>query len=149
MGQTQKQIDLLHKFLSANGLKKTHQRDVIAKIFFSTPPHHYRIEELLEHSRQRDPSISYATVYRALMVFLDAGLAIQRQFGKGQSSFEQVTENHHDHLICIKCGSIVEFENNTIEDLQKTVAKKHGFILKYHKMELYGVCHRCRKQRSG
>jgi Fur family ferric uptake transcriptional regulator len=143
MAQKSFHTETLSKFLSEKGLKKTHQRDIISKIFFSSPPRHYRIEELLEKSRKYDSSISYATVYRTLMMFIEAGVAYQRQFGKGQSLFEQAGEHHHDHLICTECDEIVEFENDTIEKLQDEVAKKHGFTLTRHKMELYGVCRKC------
>lgn len=137
----------LSKYLAEKGFKKTHQRDVIAQIFFAPPHKHYRIEEVLEKSRLKDSSISYATVYRTLMMFVEAGLASQRQFGKGQSLFEAVGGHHHDHLICTGCGKIIEFENNQIEHLQERVAKKHGFKLTHHKMELYGQCQKCRDKK--
>lgn len=135
--------ETLSKYLATKGLKKTHQRDVITKVFFSKPHKHYKIEDVLELARRDDSSISYATVYRTLMMFVDAGVAYQRQFGKGQSLFEQVSEDHHDHLICTVCGKIVEFENDNIERLQEEVAKKFKFKLTHHKMELYGVCPAC------
>lgn len=138
--------EALQKYLVAKGFKKTHQRDIITRIFFGKAHKHYRIEEVLEKARKQDQSISYATVYRTLMMLVDAGFAFQRQFGKGQSLFEQVSSHHHDHLICTACGKIVEFENDTIEKLQETVAKKHGFKLTTHKMELYGVCPKCQKE---
>lgn len=135
----------LQHYIAANHLKWTRQRDIISKIFFSGPHRHYRLEEILEKCRETDSTISYATVYRTLMMLVEAGLAFQRQFGKGQSLFESISDHHHDHLICTQCGDIVEFENQTIEKLQEMVVKKHGFKLVHHKMELYGVCNRCRK----
>lgn len=136
-------FEKLYKYLATKGLKKTHQRDIIADIFFSSPHKHYKIEELLERARKEDEAISYATVYRTLMMMVEAGLAQQRQFGKGPSQFEQVEGHHHDHLICTDCGKIVEFENEEIEKLQDNMAKKHGFHLTFHKMELYGLCPSC------
>lgn len=136
---------LYHKYVAEKGLKKTHQRDTIVRVLFSPPHKHYRIEEILEKSRKKDPSVSYATVYRTLMMLLDAGVVSQRHFGKGQSLFEVISDHHHDHMICNGCGEIVEFENDTIEKLQETVAKKAGFKLSTHKMELYGLCPRCQK----
>ena len=141
-------LDPIYKALAEKGLKKTHQRDIVFKVFFSTPHKHYKIEELLEKSRAEDPTISYATVYRTLMMLVDAGFAFQRHFGKGQSLFEQVSKHHHDHLICTSCGAIEEFENRTIEKLQESVAKKYSFRLTSHKMELYGLCVRCQKKRD-
>lgn len=145
MSDVEARLSTLHEYLVKNGLKKTHQRDIIARIFFSPPYKHYRIEELLELSRKEDATISYATVYRTLMMFVEAGIAAQRHFGKGQSQFELITDDHHDHLICTECGAIVEFENDDIENLQKEVAENHGFVLTNHKMELYGLCSRCKR----
>lgn len=142
--QTSRALADLNDYLVHKGLKKTHQRDVIARIFFASPHRHFTLEEILAKARKKDASISYATVYRTLMMFTEAGLASQRQFGKGQSRFEQITAHHHDHLICTKCEKIIEFENDTIEELQEQVAKKFGFQLLHHKMELYGVCAECR-----
>lgn len=140
--KTKENLDV---FFANKGFKKTRQRDVIAEIFFNGPHHHYRIEEILEHARKLDASISYATVYRTVMMFVEAGLAQQRHFGKGQSLFEVQGGHHHDHLICTQCKKIVEFENEAIEKLQEQVAKRHGFKMINHKMELYGTCSACRK----
>lgn len=141
-----KKLEKIFEILAKKGLKKTHQREIILNIFFSPPHKHYRIEELLEKSRKTDASISYATIYRTLMMLVNTGVAFQRHFGKGQSQFEPVSDHHHDHLICTSCGTIEEFENKTIEDLQEAVAKKHGFKLSTHKMELYGFCRKCQKK---
>ena len=138
-------LEVLQKYFADRGLKKTHQREVITKIFFAPPHRHYRIEEILKKSREADTSISYATVYRTLMMFVEAGVASQRHFGKGQSLFEAISGVHHDHIICTQCGEICEFENDSIERLQESVAKKLGYKLTSHKMELYGLCPRCRK----
>ncbi len=139
------QLAAIHQYIAANGLKWTDQREVIVNEFFTSPHRHYRLEELLEICRGTDNTISYATVYRTLMLLIEAGLAHQRHFGKGQSLFEPVSDHHHDHLICTRCGVIVEFENKTIEKLQDMVVKKHGFTLTNHKMELYGICSKCKK----
>ncbi|MBX7149069.1 transcriptional repressor [bacterium] len=136
-------FEKLYSHLASHGLKRTHQRDVIAQLFFSGPHKHYRIEEILEEARKKDATISYATVYRTLMMFVEAGLAHQRHFGKGQSRFEAVSSHHHDHLICTKCNKIVEFENEEIEAMQEAIAKSHNFTLTHHKMELYGLCKKC------
>jgi len=152
MYQTEKNIvstpEKLKQFLSTQGLKWTSQREIIAGRFFGKPHRHFRLEELLELCRKDDATISYATVYRTLMMLVDSGLAQQRHFGKGQSLFEAVSDHHHDHLICTDCGLIVEFENETIERLQESVVKKHGFTLKHHKMELYGICPACQKKKK-
>lgn len=134
-------------YLSKNGLKSTHQRDIIVQEFFKKHQH-LTVEELWERVRQIDAKIGYATVYRTLKLLADSGLALKREFGGGQARFEHVTDHHHDHLICIACGNIIEFENNEIEKLQDRVCKKHKFTLVNHKMELYGYCERCHRKRE-
>lgn len=134
---------LLKEHVAHHGLKWTRQRGIIADIFFKPPNRHFRLEELLKKCRGEDSSLSYATVYRTLMMLVEAGFAHQRHFGKGPSLFEPVSRHHHDHLICTSCGEIIEFENQTIEKLQEMIVKKHGFKLTHHKMELYGLCSQC------
>lgn len=143
LGNAKEQLATMHDYMAKKGLKKTHQRDLVAKVLFSAPHKHFSIEEVLEVCRQKDATISYATVYRTLMMLSEAGFANQRQFGKGQSLFEVAAGEHHDHLICTECGKIVEFENDDIEALQDQVATKNGFRLTHHRMELYGLCPSC------
>ena len=133
--------EILNNYLSNKGLKQTHQRKIIFNTFLESKGH-VTIEALLDKARKMDINIGYATVYRTLMLLQECGLAVQRHFGEGQSLFEPAGK-HHDHLICIKCGKIVEFENDPIEKLQDSVAKKHGFHLKSHRHELYGHCSKC------
>lgn len=133
------------KFIEEKGLKSTTQRDEIVNAFFDSGGH-VSIEELHHSVQKKNPKIGYTTVYRTLKLLTESGLAHERQFGDGQSRYEPVTaEEHHDHLICLKCGSITEFENKKIEKLQDEVAKQHGFEVKNHKLELYGYCKKCRK----
>lgn len=136
----------LNTYLVKNHLKSTKQRDAIIESFFHTEGQHVKIEELLAKVRKKNPNIGYATVYRTLMLLVDAGVANQRHFQDGQSRFEIESAHHHDHLICTECGKIVEFENDTIEDLQERIAKRKKFVLTGHKLELYGVCSECRKK---
>jgi Fur family ferric uptake transcriptional regulator len=87
-----------------------------------------------------------ATVYRTMKLLAEAGLAHARNFGDGQTRYEAaVGKHHHDHLICTQCGTIVEFEDDRIESLQDAVARKHGFKVTSHKMELYGICKSCQR----
>ena len=132
------------KFIEEKGLKSTTQRDEIVNAFFDSGGH-VSIEELHHQVQKKNPKIGYTTVYRTLKLLTESGLAHERQFGDGQSRYEPVTaEEHHDHLICLKCGIITEFENKKIEKLQEEVAKQHGFKVKNHKLELYGYCKKCR-----
>jgi Fur family ferric uptake transcriptional regulator len=136
-------------YMRKKRLKSTEQRDVIARVFFETRGH-MNIEELLAKSRLELPSIGYATVYRTLRLLTECGLAAMRRFGEGGTVFEAAGDTaHHDHLICIECGHVLEFENDEIEKLQEQVARSFGFNLVRHKLELYGMCPKARGIRGG
>ncbi|MBI2411583.1 MAG: transcriptional repressor [Deltaproteobacteria bacterium] len=136
-------MDILKSYLETKGLKSTAQRDYIADVFFKTNTH-ISLEELLKKVKRKTPNIGYATVYRTMKLLTECGLAISRQFGDGQTRYENLPENgHHDHIICIKCSKIAEFQNQKIEQLQAEAAKKLGFTVVNHKLELYGYCSDC------
>jgi len=126
------------------GLKSTRQREVILEEFLSVGSH-LSTEELYLRLRRKNPRIGYATVHRTLKLFAECGIAEQRHFGDGQARYEASDlDEHHDHLICISCGKIVEFEDTRIEQLQEEVARQHGFSIERHRLELYGCCESCR-----
>jgi len=105
---------------------------------------HLSVEELYRRVRQRNPRIGYATVYRTLRLMAESGWASSLRFGERMARFEHRTEGkHHDHLICLSCGKILEFENERIEELQTRIAQQEGFQIFDHKMELYGHCSIC------
>ena len=139
----------LQSYMAKKGLRSTAQRRLIVDTFFEGSPH-MTIEDLLNEVRSRDRGIGYATVYRTLKLLAESGVASERRFDDGLSRYELADEanTHHDHLICTSCGKIVEFENDKIEELQEAVAKKFGFRLVTHKMELYGICADCRRAAS-
>jgi Fur family ferric uptake transcriptional regulator len=123
-------------------LKTTSQRELIVDVFLNCKEH-VSIEELLALVRQRSAKVGFATVYRTMKLLSEAGLAATRQFGDGQTRYEVAGPEmrHHDHLICLRCGLILEFENDEIEKLQDNVALKlGGFKVVTHKLELYGMC---------
>lgn len=138
-------VQAYNDHLAKEGLKSTKQRDLIVREFFRKHQH-LTVEELWRRVKVLDPRIGYATVYRTLKLLTEAGLATKREFGGEQALFEHVTGHHHDHLICLRCKEIVEFENNQIETLQALVGKKHKFALVRHKLELYGYCEKCSKK---
>ncbi len=142
----QDKISLLNGYLKERGLKVTRQRDLIVHEFFRRHQH-LTVEELLERVRKLDAGIGYATVYRTLRLLTECGLASKREFG-GSARFEHVTDHHHDHMICVKCGKITEFENDRIEKLQEDVCRRYKFTMINHKMELYGYCERCRPRKA-
>ena len=132
--------DRLARYMEQQGLRSTAQRRLVTEVFFESDGH-LSIEDLLALVREQDARVGYATVYRTLKLLTDSGVANARHFGDGVSRYEIALENrHHDHLICLDCGKIVEFENNEIERLQDEVAAKHGFSVKRHKLELYATC---------
>ena len=136
---------IFQDFIVRQGLKSTRQRDLILKMFLNSP-RHMSVEELYRKVRARHPGIGYATVCRTLKLFSQSGIAREIHFGDGQTRYEHVaTGEHHDHLVCTGCGEIAEFENETIEKLQESVAESHGFAIHSHKLDLYGLCARCRK----
>lgn len=132
------------EFILAKGLKSTRQREIILDEFLRSGSH-LSTEDLYLRLRKKNPSIGYATVHRTLKLFAECGIAEQRHFGDGQARYEASNhDEHHDHLICLKCGKIVEFEDPRIEQLQDQVADKHGFAIERHRLELYGTCEGCR-----
>jgi Fur family ferric uptake transcriptional regulator len=136
---------VLNRYMAQHGLKSTRQRSLIIDTFFSVGGH-LSVEELWSKVREQDTKVSVATVYRTMKLLNDCGLAHARNFGDGQTRYEAAAgREHHDHLICTRCGRIVEFENDRIEAMQDAVAKKHGFIVTSHKMELYGLCKDCQR----
>ncbi|MCA9689224.1 MAG: transcriptional repressor [Myxococcales bacterium] len=142
-------MDQFHAYLIKNQLKSTRQRDLIAQTFFATDGH-ISIEDLLNLTRSENPRIGYATVYRTLKLLTECGLAALRRFGDGQTMYETAGDTeHHDHLICIECGHVLEFQNEQIEQEQERVARSFGFSLVRHRLELYGLCPRARGIKGG
>ena len=129
----------LTEYLKGKGLRLTTQRRLIAALFF-TLDEHLDSESLYLRIKEKAPHIGQATVYRTLNLLVESGLASRSNFGGAAARYEIADEEHHDHLICTACGTIVEFHNEAIELLQDTVAAENGFILQAHKMELYGLC---------
>ena len=130
----------LDAYMRTRGLKHTRQRDEILEAFF-TAGGHVSIDELLARVQERLAGVGYATVYRTLKLFSEAGVAHERHFQDGQTRYEPVVEDeHHDHLICTLCGKIFEFEDPIIEKRQAEIAADHGLRLHTHRHEIYGTC---------
>ena len=136
----------LEAYMARQGLRSTEQRRLIVETFFASTAH-VTLDALLERVRASDPRIGYATVYRTMKMLAEGGIAHERKFGDGFTRYELADdEAHHDHLICLECRTIEEFEEPQIEALQELVAKRHGFRVRYHKHELYGLCRSCAKK---
>jgi Fur family ferric uptake transcriptional regulator len=120
------------------GLRITEQRKTIARVI-SEAEDHPDVETLHERASAVDPRISIATVYRTVRLFEEAGILERHEFGNGRSRYEAVTDDHHDHLIDVETGKVLEFHDQELEDLKARVAEKLGFRLVDHRLELYGV----------
>ena len=128
----------------AKGVKLTEQRKIIAKVISESKElygesDHPDVDELYNRVSKIDPKISIATVYRTVKLFEEAGILAKHEFKGGKARYEEISESHHDHLIDVKTGEIIEFVDDEIEKLQKKVAEKYGYDLVDHKLELYGV----------
>jgi Fur family ferric uptake transcriptional regulator len=132
-------------YMERKGLRSTNQRRLVSDVFFRKGGH-LSIDDVFALAREKDPKVGYATVYRTLKLLVECGLAKERQFGGPATRFEVARhDDHHDHLICLECARIVEFEDGEIEQLQEALAKGHGFRLVSHKHELYGLCAACQR----
>ena len=136
--------DTIEQKCLAKGVKLTEQRKIIAKIISESKTEygesdHPDVDELYSSVSKVDPKISIATVYRTVKLFEEAGILTKHDFKGGKARYEAMIESHHDHLIDIKTGEIIEFVDDEIEKLQKKVAEKYGYELVDHKLELYGV----------
>tara|TARA_X000000368_G_scaffold392866_1_gene358081 strand:- start:543 stop:953 length:411 start_codon:yes stop_codon:yes gene_type:complete len=130
--------ETIEKKCISKGVKLTDQRKIIAKVM-SESADHPDVDELYNRVSRLDPKISIATVYRTVKLFEEAGILAKHDFKGGKARYEEMSESHHDHLIDIKTGEIIEFVNDEIEVLQKKVAEKYGYELVDHKLELYGI----------
>jgi Fur family ferric uptake transcriptional regulator len=130
--------DRIEQICIAKGLRMTDQRRVIARVLSSSDDHP-DAEELHRRASAEDPRISLATVYRTVRLFEEAGIIERHDFRDGRSRYEEVGDEHHDHLIDLKSGEVVEFVNEEIERLQEAIARKLGYKLVDHRLELYGV----------
>ena len=136
--------DQLEQKFQRKGLKLTDQRKTIARVILESKEaygesDHPDVDELYKRASKIDPKISIATVYRTVKLFEEAGILTKHDFKGGKARYEAMIESHHDHLIDIKSGEIIEFVDEEIEKLQKKVAEKYGYKLVDHKLELYGV----------
>jgi Fur family ferric uptake transcriptional regulator len=139
-------LEILMQYFRTKGLRLTEQRKVIVNHFCSRGKH-YSIEELYTELKEHSPNIGSATVYRTMQLLVDAGLATESKFKDDITRYEPSRRKpHHDHMICLRCGRIIEFENKKIEQLQNETAQKHNFHAVSHKLELYGYCSKCAKK---
>jgi Fur family ferric uptake transcriptional regulator len=134
--------------ISGGGLKATKQREEIFSIFLGSRGHQ-NLAQIYARVVKVNPRIGYTTVYRTLKLLTRLGLATQRKFADGETRYEPASDgSHHDHLICLHCGAIIEFEDKGLETLQNTIAHRYRFQPFHHRMELYGLCSGCAPKRN-
>ncbi len=144
--EASRRLDYFSDYLRKKGLKFTNQRALVANQIFEIDSH-FTADDLIENLKKVQDKISRATTYRIISVMVEAGLLAEHHFGQSAKFYEHVQAGeHHDHIICIDCGRIDEFYDKKIEDIQLQVAKKLGFTLANHSLNLYGTCQMLHKK---
>jgi Fur family ferric uptake transcriptional regulator len=140
MANPDKKLLLFEDFLKSQQLRRSRQRDIIARQFFESDKH-LSVEELLQRSRVHDQNIGFATVYRTLKLLVESDLAHVRDFNTGRKLYEHSEEGeNHAHMVCLKCGKVQEFASDEIQALQLKIAAQNNFVATSYRHELYGHC---------
>ncbi|MCY4149090.1 MAG: ferric iron uptake transcriptional regulator [Gammaproteobacteria bacterium] len=134
------EMDKLGEDLNNAGLRSTLPRLRILKILEESSARHLSVEDVYDEFRRENQTVSLATIYRVLSQFVDAGLVVRHQFEGSKAIYELNDDEHHDHIVCLKCGKIIEFVDEKIEILQKQVADEHDFEMQDHSLTLFGIC---------
>lgn len=141
-------LEEFRRYLREHSLPVTTQREQVAEVVLAATGH-LSVEDIEEQLRQRNLHIGKATVYRTLDILARSGMITERDFGEGFRRYERVPGHpHHEHLICVRCGKVIEFTNDRLERLKALVAEEYGFQHHHHRLEIYGVCREC-QQRDG
>ncbi len=144
--RTGEEIDVVERYMRKRGFRWTNQRNLVTRAVFDSHDH-FSAEELLELCRKLDRDVSRATVYRTLTMLEDAGFVEGLDTGDGGRKFEHVLgHKHHDHMLCTRCGTIIEFFDQELERRQELAASQHGFTIQRHSLKLFGVCQSCRER---
>lgn len=139
--EKEKEIFLDH--LKRAGFKRTAQRELILEVFLRTEGHS-SAEELYNLIKNEDPTVGFTTVYRTLRLLVECGLAREELMGDGRRRYEHnYNHQHHDHLICTKCGTLIEFYSEVIEAKQDEIARQFEFHPTHHSLRIFGICHQC------
>ncbi len=136
--KTESTLNFIERACQEKGMRMTDQRRIIARVIAESTDHP-DVEELHRRATAIDPRISIATVYRTVKLFEEAGILQRHEFGDGRARYEPISEEHHDHLIDLNTGEVIEFTSEEIEELQRRIAEKLGYKLVDHRLELYGV----------
>lgn len=143
--ERREEFDVLDEYLAKHGLKHSKQREIILGHFLDTSGH-MTVDDLYRVIHRKHPAIGRTTIYRALKVFVDAQLADAIELKDGLTRFEHKFRHaHHDHMICVECGTILEFVSPDIERLQDEIADAYGFDIESHRHQIFGRCQKCRR----
>ncbi|MDP8314805.1 MAG: transcriptional repressor [Candidatus Celaenobacter antarcticus] len=143
-----KKIDQFKSFLKNNNSLWSSEREQITRFVLSNPDH-FSADDLYLQLKQKEYTVSRATVYRTLDLLVKSGLVVKTQLESGAYLYEHVKDlAHHDHLICNKCGKIIEFHSDGIESLQEQIAKENKFHMTGHSLRIYGICRECREEKN-
>ncbi len=146
--ERREEFDVLDDYLAKNGLKHSKQRETILQRFLDTSGH-MTADDLYRVIHRKHPGIGRTTIYRALKVFVDAQLADAIELRDGLTRFEHKYRHaHHDHMICVDCGTILEFVSPEIERLQDEIADAYGFVIESHRHQMFGRCQKCSRSKS-
>ncbi len=146
MSDTREEFAVLREYLSKNGLKHSKPREIVLKHFLETGGH-MTVDDLYRVIHRKHPGIGRTTIYRALKVFVDAQLADAIELRDGLTRFEHKFRHaHHDHMICVECGTILEFVSSEIERLQDEIAEDYGFTIESHRHQIFGLCQKCTRR---
>lgn len=138
-----REIEIFGEFIRSKGLRQTAQRMDVLDVFLSIEKH-ISLDELYKLVKKHNANIGYTTVYRTMKLLSECGLCEEIDFGDGLSRYEhKYAHTHHDHLVCIKCGRLIEVANPAIEEMQDVMAKQHSFTPLRHKLEIFGLCKKC------
>jgi len=144
MVNVNKAKDIFRDYIQEKGLRNTHQREIILDEFLIAD-RHITVEELFNVIKDKHPDIGYATVHRNLSLLCESGIAEEMKIGNQKARFEpKFDREHHDHLICLKCGRFIEVHDTKIEKLQEKLAEQNDFRPVRHRLEIYGYCSDCR-----
>jgi Fur family ferric uptake transcriptional regulator len=142
-------LDAFRRFLRERSLPVTTQREQVAEALFAAGGH-LSVEDVEQLLRGRDLHVGKATIYRTLDLLADSGMIVERDFGEGFRRYERVPGHpHHEHLICLRCGKVVEFQNDRLERMKSLIADEYGFQHLHHRLEIYGVCRECQQRAGG
>ncbi len=146
--QSREEFRVFEEYIANNGLKHSRQREVILQYFLETGGH-MTVDDLYRVIHRKHAEIGRTTIYRTLKLLCDAQLAESIELRDGLTRFEhRYKHSHHDHMICIECGTIIEFVSPEIENLQDEIAEAYGFTIDSHRHQIFGVCQKCNRRRS-